>query len=153
MVGAHAGAALTLDDAGCRGVSPCTLQHVHSVQPTQPQPLAAAGTVGSTPAAANAQACLSTAISDIAWLALWQHAPRTTNTTTTNMLLLLLLLLSVCQAGFSTPAAELDYKVSAATAGAESLKDMLARIKPYTTPGEGGGLRGQGLYKRVVEVQ
>jgi hypothetical protein len=38
------------------------------------------------------------------------------------------------QAGFATPAVELDYKVSAATSGAESLKDMLARLKPYTTP-------------------
>jgi hypothetical protein len=44
-------------------------------------------------------------------------------------------LLSMLQAGFAAPAAELEYKVSTATAGAESLKDMLARIKPYTTPG------------------
>lgn len=40
------------------------------------------------------------------------------------------------QAGFAAPAEELDYKVSAATAAAESVKDLLARLKPYTTPGE-----------------
>ena len=44
-------------------------------------------------------------------------------------------ILAFLQAGFAAPAAELEYKVSTATAGAESLKDMLARIKPYTTPG------------------
>lgn len=38
------------------------------------------------------------------------------------------------QAGFAAPAAELDYKVSAATVDAESLKDLLGRLKPYTTP-------------------
>jgi hypothetical protein len=45
------------------------------------------------------------------------------------------------QAGFAPPAVELDYKVSGATAGAESLKDILNRIKPYTTPG--GARSGQ----------
>jgi hypothetical protein len=51
------------------------------------------------------------------------------------------------QAGFATPAVELDYKVSAATAGAESLKDMLARLKPYTTP---GACRGWAQHERLL---
>jgi hypothetical protein len=39
------------------------------------------------------------------------------------------------QAGFASAAVELDYKVSGATAGAQSLKEVLTKLKPYTTPG------------------
>lgn len=39
------------------------------------------------------------------------------------------------QAGFASPDVELSHKVSAATAEAESAKDLLNRIKPYTSPG------------------
>jgi hypothetical protein len=39
------------------------------------------------------------------------------------------------QAGFAPAAVELGYKVSGATEGAQSLKEVLAKLKPYTTPG------------------
>lgn len=38
------------------------------------------------------------------------------------------------QAGFAPPAAELEYKVAAAAAGAEGLRDLLGRLKPFTSP-------------------
>jgi len=38
------------------------------------------------------------------------------------------------QAGFASPAVELENKVASVSAGAESAKDLLNRLKPFTSP-------------------
>jgi hypothetical protein len=38
------------------------------------------------------------------------------------------------QAGFAAPAAELDAKLTEVTAGAETVKELLGQLRPYTSP-------------------
>lgn len=38
------------------------------------------------------------------------------------------------QAGFAAPAAELERRVSSSAAGAESAKELLGRLRPFTSP-------------------
>jgi hypothetical protein len=49
------------------------------------------------------------------------------------------------QAGFAPPAAELEHKVAAAAVGTDSLREVLGRLKPYTSPGA-RGLGGGGCW-------